>query len=131
MRTDIAQVAIEERLNARVRRAKPVAEQLVFLMVVAQQRPGDLQEFRIGRAAAGGLPERRELQVDIADQFQIAIRGGEWWQLRRASCSAPVGKCRDKHEVRGSLTRRGVKYSISLVHRSPSRLAAIKMEINC
>ncbi len=64
--TDFAQVRVEESLNARIGGAEAVAQQLVLLIVIPQQRPGDFEEVRVGREAAGRLAQGGEFQVDVA-----------------------------------------------------------------
>ncbi len=71
-RANVLQVLVEEVLNARVGRAEAVAQQLVFLVVIAQQRAGDLKESGIGRGAARRLPKGYEFQVDVSDEFVAA-----------------------------------------------------------
>src|SRR5271165_7095202 len=63
------QVVIKECLNTCVYGTQPAGEKFVFLEVVTQQRTGDFVEIGVGAAAAGGLAQRGELQVDITDQF--------------------------------------------------------------
>jgi hypothetical protein len=65
-RGQAVQVQIEKRLNARVGGAEVAAEAQVFLVVIAEQRAGQFEEIRIGIGAAGGLPERGQLEIDVA-----------------------------------------------------------------
>jgi hypothetical protein len=43
------------------------AEQLLFLLEIAQQRAGDLQKLEVGRLAAQRLAQRRQFEIDVAD----------------------------------------------------------------
>ena len=71
---DVVEVGVEKRLDAGIGGAQAVAEQLVFLMIVAQQGTGEIEEMRIGSAAAGGLAERCQLEIDVAYQFLVSLR---------------------------------------------------------
>ena len=57
------QIGIEKRLDARVRRTQPAAQQLFLLVVVSEQWPGELEELRIRRAAAGGCPSAASFRL--------------------------------------------------------------------
>jgi hypothetical protein len=65
----VFQIGIQKLLDARVGRAQPVAEQLVLLIVVAEQRAGDFEEVGVGRAMAARLPKRYQFQVNVAEEF--------------------------------------------------------------
>jgi hypothetical protein len=40
---------------------------------VAQQRTGEFEEIRIGGALADGQTESGQLEIDVSDQFPVAI----------------------------------------------------------
>lgn len=60
------QIRVEERLNAGIHRAETVPQQLILLIMVAQERTGDLQEIGIGGRTAGRLREGRQFEVEAA-----------------------------------------------------------------
>ncbi len=66
-RAHVREVGIQKTLNARVSRTQASEQQLIFLIIIAEQRTDDLQEMRIGGAATGRLAERRQLQVDVSN----------------------------------------------------------------
>ncbi len=45
---------------------QPATEQLILLMIVAQEWAGQLEEGRISGDAARGLSERCQFQIDVA-----------------------------------------------------------------
>ena len=62
----IVQVGIQKGLYAEVRRTQGAAEKQVLLVIIPQQRPGDLQKIRAARFAADGLAEGDQLEIDVA-----------------------------------------------------------------
>ncbi len=68
-RTDVLQIRVQKLLNAGIGGAQPVAEQLILLIVVAQQGSGQFQKVGVRGAMAGRLPERHKFQLDVAEQF--------------------------------------------------------------
>ena len=58
-------------LDARIRGTKPAAQQLILLVIISQQRAGNLAPGRIGRALAGRLPKRSQFQIDVSDKFRV------------------------------------------------------------
>lgn len=84
---DALYVGVQEGLYTSVGRTETVAQQLVFLVVVAQQGPGDLEEIRVGGSAAGRLTQRGQFQVDVAEQtLVIPVRSGRhmYYQLAKS-----------------------------------------------
>ena len=57
LRRDIAEIGVKEGLNAGISRAQSIAQHLILLIEVAQQRAGDFERTRVGGAMAGGLPQ--------------------------------------------------------------------------
>ena len=98
------QIGVEEGLDARVGGTETIAQQLILLVVIAQQGAGDVQELRIGGAAAGGQAERCQLEIDVANQFLITLR------RHYKATPAQNGSQRDK-------TWSAQAYPFSLLHR--------------
>ena len=59
--------ASEKGLDASIRGTKTVSKQLIFLVVITQERPGDFESMPIRSAVAEGLPESGQFQIDIAE----------------------------------------------------------------
>src|ERR1019366_4099735 len=74
LRTNIAQVLVQKVLDTAIAGAQPVPQLPVFLVVVAQQGPGDFQKVGAGGAPADRLPQRGELEIDVAVQLFVALR---------------------------------------------------------
>src|SRR6478672_1815127 len=68
------EIGVEEGLDAGVGGAEPVAQKLVFLVVIAEQGAGEVEEVGIGGAPACGQAERCQLEIDIADEFLVTLR---------------------------------------------------------
>jgi hypothetical protein len=60
-------------LDARVGGTEQVAEELVLLIIIAEQRTGDLEEVRVLGALARRLAEGGEFEVDVAYEFAVVI----------------------------------------------------------
>ena len=63
MRADVAEVGVQEGLNARVDGGQTAAEKLLLLVKTAKERAGGLEEFEIGGVVAEGLSEGGELRL--------------------------------------------------------------------
>ena len=87
-RQHVAEIGIEKGLNARVGGTQTAAQQLIFLIVVAQQRPGDFEEIRVRAAGIRRLAERGQLQIDVADKLFVVKIGRSRSGARVAGCSS-------------------------------------------
>src|SRR5947209_18502785 len=56
VRDDVTKVCVKERLDASIGRTKTISEQLIFLVIVAQEGAGDLESMPVCCAMAEGLP---------------------------------------------------------------------------
>jgi len=63
---DVAEIGVEECLDARVDGGEAAAEELLLLMEAAEERAGGAEEFEIGSMVAEGLAERGEFEIDVA-----------------------------------------------------------------
>jgi hypothetical protein len=50
-------ICVKERLDASIGRTKTISEQLIFLVVVAQEGTGNLESMPVRCAIAEGLPQ--------------------------------------------------------------------------
>ena len=63
------QVCVQKGLNAHVGRTQVLAQHQVLLVVAAQERSNGFEQQGVGGGARGGLPERGQLQIQIAGEF--------------------------------------------------------------
>jgi hypothetical protein len=87
------QIAVDEVLDAPIRRAAIAAQQAAVLAIVAQQVVGDVQQV-VAVAAPAGLVQGGQLQVDLADAPQAFGRDGTARQAAGAREIVFHGKCR-------------------------------------
>src|SRR5579871_2780314 len=69
---DVREIRVEEGLYPRIGWAELAAEQMIPLLVIAEQRTGDFQHVGARRAAAGGLSESRQFEIDETVEFLVS-----------------------------------------------------------
>src|SRR5208282_5450672 len=76
IRTAIAQILVEERLNSRVGRTQILAQHPFFFVVIAKQRPGYLQKARVVGILSCGLAEGGKLEMKVLNEFNRTLGRG-------------------------------------------------------
>jgi hypothetical protein len=71
MRADVAEIGVQEGLNAGVDGGQTAAEKLLLLVEAAKEWAGGLEEFEVGGVVADGLSEGGEFEINVAGKFLV------------------------------------------------------------